>query len=129
MKEKWMRFMYGRYGTDGLNRFLLILALLLLIVSLFGIPYVSGVALLILIITYVRMFSKNTAARQKENVAYYKIRGKVLLPFYQLKNRFRDRKTHRYFKCPKCKKTLRVPKGKGTIKIKCPCGHSFQKRT
>lgn len=41
-----------------------------------------------------------------------------------------DRKTHRYFECPSCKKRLRVPKGKGKIRITCPhCGEKFERRT
>lgn len=41
-----------------------------------------------------------------------------------------DKKTHAYFTCPKCNTQLRVPKGKGKIKITCPkCGEQFIKRT
>ena len=41
-----------------------------------------------------------------------------------------DRKTHRYFRCPQCRATVRVPKGKGQIRITCPhCKHQFIKKT
>lgn len=34
------------------------------------------------------------------------------------------------FKCPQCKKPLKVPKGKGYIKVVCPaCSHKFTKHT
>ncbi len=37
---------------------------------------------------------------------------------------------YRYFRCPECKTKLRVPKGKGKIKIKCPkCGHQIIRKT
>ena len=46
------------------------------------------------------------------------------------KQRREDEKTHAYYKCPECKKELRVPRGKGKIRITCPhCGHQFVKRT
>ena len=36
----------------------------------------------------------------------------------------------RYFRCPNCKQKVRVPKGKGTIEIRCPkCNTKFIKRT
>ncbi len=39
-------------------------------------------------------------------------------------------KIYAYYKCPKCRAELRVPRGKGKIKIKCPkCGEEFIKRT
>lgn len=129
MKEKLAQFMMGRYGSDGLNKFLLGLSLALLVLSMFGVPLVGRIVLLLLIIVYFRMFSRNTQARYRENITYYNIRNKVLLPFRRIKRRWAERKTHRFYRCPVCKKELRVPKGKGLILVKCPCGNSFQKRT
>ena len=43
--------------------------------------------------------------------------------------RIRDRK-HRYFTCPRCHQTVRVPRGKGKIAITCPkCKEKFTKKT
>lgn len=36
----------------------------------------------------------------------------------------------KHFRCPRCKKHLKVPVGKGYIKVVCPaCGHRFTKHT
>ncbi|MBR3231854.1 MAG: hypothetical protein IKF75_04170, partial [Lachnospiraceae bacterium] len=44
------------------------------------------------------------------------------------KQEWKDRKTYRYFKCPGCGQEVRVPKGKGRIRITCPkCHQSFEK--
>ncbi len=41
-----------------------------------------------------------------------------------------SKKTYAYYRCPKCSTELRVPKGRGKIKIRCPkCGEEFIKRT
>ena len=41
-----------------------------------------------------------------------------------------EEKTHAFFKCPQCGKELRVPRGKGKIRIKCPnCGEQFIRKT
>lgn len=46
------------------------------------------------------------------------------------KNRFRQRREYRFFRCPQCSVTTRVPRGKGKIRIICPrCGNSFVRRT
>lgn len=37
---------------------------------------------------------------------------------------------YRYFTCTGCQKKLRVPFGKGRIRVKCPnCGKEFEMRT
>lgn len=38
-------------------------------------------------------------------------------------------KDHKYFFCPKCGQSVRVPKGAGKIRVKCPkCGEKFEKK-
>ena len=113
------RFMQGRYGTDKLNTALLILGMILCLVGSFADKMlVYDLAYVPLVYGMFRMFSRNIEARRAENAA-----------FERLLRRLRDR-SHRYFRCPKCRQTVRVPKGKGKISIRCPkCGENFIKKT
>ena len=80
MKEKFRRFMIGRYGTDDLSKFMLIVAVVLWVLNMFSdgrIFYSWG--LLILILAYVRMFSRNIQKRYQENQKYLEIKQKVYL--------------------------------------------------
>ena len=128
-KNKLYRFAYGRYGTDTLNKVLLwvyvVWVLVLSIVSLFIdsvwfslFYWVSTIALVIWMIF--RMFSRNIVARRKENEKFCN--------FFKLRrNKFRDRKTHVYRKCPECKVVLRLPKSKGKHFVVCPkCKNRFK---
>ena len=131
MMEKLRRFMYGRYGTDQLNIALVIAAMVISLISrIFGSFWGQLPAYLILIWVIVRMMSKNRAARMKENAVFLKLWNPIAKWFRLQYNRLRDIKTHRYFTCPNCKNTLRVPKGKGEITITCPvCKTHFDKKT
>ena len=69
-------------------------------------------------------------ARAAENYRYFVCKNKVLGWFRRGKARWQDRKTHRYFRCPQCRATVRVPRGKGKIRITCPkCKHQFVKKS
>jgi ribosomal protein S27E len=139
----WMnRVMAGRYGADQLTFALLIAyGVLILIARFISFYFLSLAALLILVWCFYRMLSRNLSARWRENERFLKFWRSVAGWFRHLRNRVagaggnasqrvRDRKTHRYFRCPKCKNTLRVPKGKGKIAITCPvCGTEFIKKT
>lgn len=47
--------------------------------------------------------------------------------FFDKLNKDRE---HRYFRCPKCGQTVRVPRGRGKINIRCPrCNERFIKNT
>ena len=117
------RFMAGRYGTDKLNTAILLVALVICIIS--GFVQVVGVNLLLTATSYAlmiwaicRSFSRNTYKRYQEN-----------RKFMQLFDRIKDR-DHRYFDCPRCRQSVRVPRGKGKIAITCPrCQEKFIRKS
>ena len=119
------RFMYGRYGADSLNKWLLIFAVVLMLVGGLGSRYLAPwmaafgtLAYVPLIWSLFRMYSRNIEARRRENAAFQRV-------LTQLKDR-----DHRYYHCPKCRQTVRVPRGRGKINIRCPkCGEQFVKKS
>jgi len=132
MLRNWFRnFMIGRYGPDQLYFFLFVLSLILTLLSriLHWNPlYFAALALLILAI--LRMFSRNIPRRRAENDRFLRYWGPVKRWFRRRITRLKDSRTHRFFRCPSCKNTLRVPKGKGKVQITCPkCGQRFTKKT
>lgn len=131
MKEKFMRFMSGRYGTDDFSKFLLIAAVVCMVANLFvrnGL--LNTLALLLLIYVYFRMFSKNIQKRYGENAKYLELKNKFFSVFQKEKRTAEDRKTHHIYHCPNCKQKIRVPKGKGKICITCPkCKTEFTKKS
>ena len=136
MKEKFRRFMSGRYGVDPLNRFLSITVLVLCVVMMFFrnnasvSRFLSLLTWAALIYSIVRMFSRNYAKRSEENRKYLSIKSKVTSKFNLVKRQIKDRKVYKYYSCPQCGKTVRVPKGKGKVRITCPnCANSFIKQS
>ena len=128
---KMSAFMYGRYGTDELSKFLMILALILMVVSWFpNLGLVYFVAFALMVWSLLRSFSRKLDKRRRELERYRRIK-KPIADFLKLsRNKWRDRKTHVYFKCKKCKAVLRVPKGKGSIVVICTrCKDRIEKVT
>lgn len=125
MGDGLRRLMQGRYGQDELNFFLDGAALVLIVLS--WVPYL-GILLLpataLLFWALFRCYSKNLPARQAERAAYLRLRGKFTGFFALQKRKWTDRKQFRYFRCKQCGAVLRVPKGKGEVKVTCPKCHS-----
>lgn len=121
--------MYGRYGTDTLSKVLLWVYLAFIVICSvvsffvdsiwFSVFYYVGTVAMI-IWMFFRMFSRNIAARRRENdkfCGFFKLR----------RNKFRDRKTHVYRKCRNCNAVLRLPKAKGKHFVVCPrCKNRFE---
>lgn len=129
MAYSLQQFMYGRYGFDELSKVLNIISLALWAISLF-IPYVYPIVLILLLWVIFRTYSRNISKRQLELNKYLHIKNKISGWFKLKKDIIKNRKTHRYYKCPICKANLRVPKGRGKIEISCPkCHHKFIKKT
>lgn len=122
--------MIGRNGNDQLNLFLLISSVVLLIVGSFTGGILRGIfrlaAFLLLAFTHYRMLSKNVYKRREENGKYLQIRYRVFAKLKALKERWVQRKDYKFFQCPSCHAVLRVPRGRGKIKIVCrKCGNTF----
>lgn len=75
MKEKLQRFLWGRYGNDRFNQFLMIVALVCLALSFFGLRIFYVLALALLVYVYYRMFSRNMSKRSAENQWYHQKRN------------------------------------------------------
>ena len=135
MREKFARFMAGRYGNDQLNRFLSIAGLVLAIIALpFHRHAISTLlwlgAIACIALVYARMLSKNVYKRSDENTKYLRRKNSAVRAFNLRKERWKQRKSYKFFTCPACHTTLRVPKGKGKVNIVCrKCGNSFQGKT
>lgn len=131
MREKFYRFMQGRYGQDQFSRFLSYAALACLVLNLLVRSSILYWAFWILIIyAYFRIFSKNYNARYAENQKYLQMTAKARYWLDQQKKLAEERKYHHIYTCPKCKQKIRIPKGKGKIMVRCPkCQHEFQKRS
>ena len=132
MQMNWLRrFMMGRYGGDQLSKALLICSILLtLTAEITSLPLLTYIGYVLLGICIFRIFSRNISKRSMENYKFAILISPVYSWFKKTQNRFKAAKTHRYFVCPNCKQSLRVPKGKGKIIITCPkCKTEFEKKT
>ena len=130
MREKLMRFMVGRNGNDQLNLFLYAVDAVLLIAATLVRGQVGrwmyAAVLVLLGYIYFRMFSRNLTKRREENGKYLRVRYSIEAGLKIRKEKWVQRKDYKFFTCPSCKTTLRVPRGHGKIKIVCrKCGNSF----
>jgi uncharacterized paraquat-inducible protein A len=123
--------MIGRYGPDHLGTAMFVAALILSVVfSLIGFAFGSYISLALLGIAIFRMYSRNIPARRRENDRFLRYYAPVKAKIKKRVSAIRERKTHRFFTCPGCHNTLRVPKGRGKIQITCPrCGERFVKKS
>lgn len=123
MSQSVRKFMYGRYGTDRLSMVILTGGLIASLLSTLIRHFPFNLIFLalsygLMIWAICRVLSKNTYKRYQEN-----------RKFMQFFEHMKDRQ-NRYFSCPKCHQTVRVPRGKGKISITCPrCREKFIRKT
>ena len=131
MRERIARMMIGRNGNDQLNRFLLLADLILLLLAgLLGRRGVGSLlytlVLVLLGLTYFRMFSRDLYRRRSENERYLREKEKLMAKGRVLRERWKQRKDYKFFTCPSCKAVMRVPRRRGKIRIVChKCGNTF----
>ena len=130
IRNKLRQFMIGRCGADQLSLATMWVAIILwLVYSLTHWMILYVISMVAIIYTIFRMFSRKLDKRRAENARFLaKIRPmqrKLSTTVSHLKD-----KEHRYFRCPNCKQQMRVPKGKGRIRITCrSCGITFEEKS
>ena len=123
--------MRGRNGQDALAWLSYVLALVAFLLYTLLRNYLFYILFLVFTIyALFRSFSKNIPKRYQENQKFLQLTAKPRKRLKLLRLQWKDRKTHRYFICGVCGQMIRVPKGKGSIEVRCPkCGATAQKRT
>lgn len=129
-KDKFARFMYGRYGADQLYYALLVFYFVLLIANIFIKSSVLGILMwAVLICIFFRVFSRDIYKRQLENKKFINIWSHAKAKGSLTTRRIKEIKTHRFRQCPHCKTTLRLPRRTGKHLVKCPrCLNNFSLR-
>lgn len=144
-------FFSGRNGADELSVTLVILGVVLFLAApIFDERIIQGIFILLggvsAFLGIFRSLSKNVGKRRSENIAFVNFfrsesdaekeqkkrekEAKKKAEEDRKARRKEEEKTHAFFKCPQCGKELRVPRGKGKIRIKCPnCGEQFIRKT
>ncbi|HHU90426.1 MAG TPA: hypothetical protein GXZ22_05155 [Clostridiaceae bacterium] len=124
IREKIIRFMYGRYGIDQLYYALLVVCFILMLVNSFIRLAVFDILIwAILVLMVYRALSRNIYKRQIENQKFLKVWNPIKSKFSLLIRRLKEIQTHRYRKCLHCKAILRLPKRKGRHTVNCPRCH------
>lgn len=124
---KLANFMAGRNGPDALARASLWMGVLFTFLEIItGLGICSLIGMVFLLYFMFRCFSRNIAARTRENARYIALTAKPRTAWARFNTRWDQRKTTKFLKCPQCGQSLSVPKGKGTLKITCPkCRNQF----
>ncbi len=144
-------FFSGRNGADELSVTLVVISVIVFLAAPILVEkYIQGIYLLLggilFVLGILRSLSTNIGKRRHENQVFLDLfrsetkeekerrkrekEEKREREKLRKERRKEEEKTHAFFRCPQCGKELRVPKGKGKIKIRCPnCSHEFIRKS
>ena len=144
-------FFSGRNGADELSVTLVVISVIVFLAApIFDEKYIQGIFLflggILFVLGILRSLSTNIGKRRHENQVFLDLfrsetkeekerrkreeEEKREREKLRKERRKEEEKTHAFFRCPQCGKELRVPKGKGKIKIRCPnCSHEFIRKS
>lgn len=133
------------YGWDSLSTLLVLVSIPFLLSA-----YTVCLSIVIWLYVLFRTFSRNMEARAREKRSFeawvlriasksgaqekaakrQEARRKREAEKDAQRKRREEAKNYRYFSCPKCHAKLRVPRGKGKLRLTCTqCGEKFIKNT
>jgi hypothetical protein len=127
LRNRLAQWLEGRNGTDELAMACVWLAIVLYILSLIlhsAIP--TWIALVLLVYAALRMSSRSIAARRRENRLFLSKVGPLGSWLRNPVEAATEAKSYKHLTCPSCGQKLRVPRGRGKMRVTCPkCHESF----
>lgn len=148
--------MFQRKVLDELGRTLLIIGIISAIISTLVFKYgtwprwvFSILAAVTLIVCVLRMLSRDQSRNYRQNMRFLRVwtavrdffrhpfgkgkrGGKKVHRARKARNNptWSEIKQYKYFICPQCTQRLRVPRGKGRLRVTCTrCGHVFETKS
>lgn len=130
-QRKMMEWLQGRQGPDDLAVFSMNLAIVVVVVNLFArVSWLGWVALVLIAYSMFRIQSKNLGARARENEAFLKALGPARPWVQNPRAAWAELRAYKHVKCASCKQRVRVPRGKGKLRVTCPrCKTKFEVRS
>lgn len=128
LNERLANWMRGRNGADELGNTVVALSVILLLINVFAhTRWLSVIALLLAIYACWRMSSQAVARRQAENRAFLKALGPVANVVRNPQETVQEHHDFKHLTCPECGQKMRVPRGKGKMRVTCPkCHNKFE---
>ena len=126
--RSWLR---GRNGADELGSCAIFIALVMVLVNVFVRSiFLSVFALALMVYSWWRMSSKKINARRRENQAFLKFLGPVRPWISNPAAAFKEARAYKHLTCPSCGQRVRVPRGKGKLRVRCPqCQEKFETKS
>jgi DNA-directed RNA polymerase subunit RPC12/RpoP len=123
-------FLEDRSGSDALSVTCVVIAAILIVLGIAFPGVRTGLnifAILLLAYALWRISSKDVAARRAENEAFLKALGPVGRWTRSPKAEWKEARTYKHVRCSSCGQKIRVPRGKGHLRVTCPkCGQKFE---
>lgn len=122
--QKVNQFFRNRYGMDELGKVLTVVSIVCyLLAAILKNKGFESIGICLLVYELFRMLSKRHWERAEENKVFMRY-----IKFWKLK--YKERKTSRIYLCKRCKRFIRVPRGKGKIEVTCTaCGDKTMRRS
>ena len=130
-QRKMMEWLRGRQGPDDLAVFCTNLAIVIVVINLFArVSLLGWIALALIAYSMFRIQSKNLGSRARENEAFLKALGPARPWVQNPRAAWAELRTYKHVKCRSCRQRVRVPRGKGRLRVTCPrCKTKFEVRS
>ena len=130
-QRKMMEWLQGRQGPDDLAVFSMNLAIVVVVVNLFArVSWLGWVALVLIAYSMFRIQSKNLGSRARETEAFLKALGPARPWVQNPRAAWAELRAYKHVRCASCKQRVRVPRGKGKLRVTCPrCKTKFEVRS
>lgn len=117
----WRTLWSGRNGPDALARATLWMGVLFTFLEIItGLGICSLIGMVFLLYFMFRCFSRNIAARARENARYIALTAKPRAAWARFNTRWDQRKTTKFLKCPQCGQSHFGAQGQGNAEDHVP---------